>query len=69
MKTMSGGEVITITEAARECGVYKQTIRDLIRGHNIQTKPVPRNGSGRGLDPADMAIIRRSLGLRTASTS
>lgn len=55
-------DILTIKEAAVELETTVATIRGLVRAHEIEPKPVPRNGNAKGLDEADMAILRRALG-------
>lgn len=52
----------TLSEAARELGTDIRTISGLVRAHKMATCPVPRNGKGKGLNPAQMERLRVALG-------
>lgn len=62
-RTIMAEQIFTIVEASRELGVAPIVVTTLVRGHRIQTKPVPRNGKARGLTRADLQILRRALGM------
>ena len=50
-----------MSEAARELGVDRKTIRDLVRIHNIPTHPIPIHGTARGIDKLGMRKLRKLL--------
>lgn len=54
-------DIKTISEFARELGVYHHTLADLVRRKQIETKRVRYNGNARGLDRHDQEVIRRAL--------
>jgi hypothetical protein len=54
----------TYGEAAEGLGVSYAVVSGLAEAHGIVPKPVPRSPNAKGLDRADMAVLRRALGLR-----
>jgi len=54
-------ELKTMTNLSDELGVSKNTISDLVRLLEIETKPIPTNGRARGLDRAAVRLIRERL--------
>jgi hypothetical protein len=53
----------TYVEASRELGVNVLVIATLAKAHELKAKPVPRNGKAKGLDEADMRVLRKALGM------
>lgn len=56
----------TFSQAAKELGVDRKTIGDLVRLHKIETFPVPTNGKARGVNVAGMKRLRKLLPVATA---
>jgi hypothetical protein len=51
------------SSAARELGITRQAVADVARCMNITPKPCPMSGIAKGLDEADMRVLRRTLRL------
>lgn len=49
-------------EAASELETTYAVVSGLVKALGIEPKPVPFNGNAKGLDPGDMARLRRALG-------
>jgi hypothetical protein len=57
-------DLYTQIEAAEILGTDRWTIAGLVRAHGLVPKPIRLNGRAKGLDEADMDILRRALGRR-----
>lgn len=65
MRNRMTDTIWTYKEAGAELGIGPAAISALVRYHGIAPKPVPRNGKAKGLDEADMHVLRRVLGVRS----
>lgn len=58
---MSEAPIVTFGAAARELGIPDEAVAPIALGLEISPKPVPHNGKAKGLDPDDMAKMRKFL--------
>jgi len=59
-------DILTFTDAGKILGVAPAVVSALVKTHGLQPKPVPRNGKAKGLDRADMRVLRKALGLHAS---
>lgn len=50
-----------ISQAARDFGVERRTVADLVRIHGIPTIPTPYHGTARGIDAKGMKVLKKHL--------
>ncbi len=64
---MTETEIITFSEAARQMGVSRATISDVVTTRKLTPKRMNKRQRGayfaKGLDPSDLQVIRQALGL------
>jgi len=51
----------TFTDAARELGTDRATVRGLVRAWGSPTYPVPYNGNAKGIDDETFRRMRKAL--------
>lgn len=54
-------DVLTYSDAAEQLGIKRQTVADLSDLANLEPKPVPYSGHGKGLDPDDIGVLEDIL--------
>jgi hypothetical protein len=58
---MHSPPVFTLSEIAREHGIYPVTVSDLSKLWAIKLRPVPRNGSAKGVSEDDLKILLKAM--------
>jgi hypothetical protein len=65
---MSENGLKTLSDAAKELGVHRNTVGDLVRTLGIRTRPMS-NGKAKGLDERGMLQLRKVLRMAPARAS
>lgn len=58
-------DLLLFVDAAEELGVHRNTVADLCKALGIKPKPTGMPGRSKGLDAADMRLLKRALSVRS----
>ena len=64
MPTKPENNLMSITDMVCLWDVHRLAITEIVKGHGLQPKSMPRMGNAKLFDKADQAVIRKALGLK-----